>query len=187
MHADLHPYVTGHPNDMVVDRDGRAYVGNFGCDLMGGGDVTTTNLLRVDPDGTVTEVATDLYFPNGSVITEDGVLLVDETLGNRVSAFDLNAEGSLGPRRDWAKFGEPPTATALMEAIGQSVVAPDGCGLDADGALWNADAINGRCLRVREGGKILDEVSLGPGVFACMLGGSDGRASGGHGRRPPRR
>ena len=174
-HADLAPYVTGHPNDMVVDSHGRAYVGNFGFDLMGGADVTTTNLLRVDSDGTVTEVATGLYFPNGSVITDDGVLLVDETLGNRVSAFDIAADGSLGLRRDWAKFAEPPTATALMEAIGQGVVAPDGCGLDAEGALWLADALHGRCLRVREGGEILDEVSPGTGVFACMLGGSDGR------------
>ena len=88
-HADLSAHVTGHPNDMVVDSEGRAYVGNFGFDLMSGADIASTVLLRVDPDGTVTQVADDLWFPNGSVITPEGVLLVDETFGNRVTAFDL--------------------------------------------------------------------------------------------------
>ena len=79
---------------MVVDAEGRAYVGNFGFDLMGGADVAPTALLRVDPDGTVTQVADDLWFPNGSVITDDGVLLVDETFGNRVTAFDIADDGA---------------------------------------------------------------------------------------------
>ncbi len=174
-YADLSTYVTGHPNDMVVDAEGRAYVGEFGFDLMNGGDLATAGLLRVDPDGCVTKVAADLWFPNGSVITDDGVLLVDETFGNRVSAFDIAADGSLGPRRDWAKFGGLPTVRDLANAIPQAVVAADGCGLDAQGCLWIADAINGRVLRVREGGEILDEIHPGTGVFACMLGGSDGR------------
>jgi sugar lactone lactonase YvrE len=94
-HADLAPYVTGHPNDMVVDAEGRAYVGNFGFDLMAGAPIAPTVLLRVDPDGSVTQVADDLWFPNGSVITDDGVLLVDETFGNRVTGFDIAADGSL--------------------------------------------------------------------------------------------
>lgn len=174
IHADLSDHVTGHPNDMVVDDQGRAYVGNFGFDLMGGGDIAPACLLRVDQDGSVTEVANDLWFPNGSVITPDGVLLVDETFGNRVSAFDIASDGSLGPRRDWAKFAELPTARDLATALPQAVVAPDGCGLDAEGCLWLADAIHGRVIRVREGGDILDEVQPGMGVFACMLGGVDG-------------
>ncbi len=174
-HADLDAHVTGHPNDMVVDAVGRAYVGNFGFDLMGGADVAPTVLLRVDPDGTVTQVADELWFPNGSVITDDGVLLVDETFGNRISAFDIAADGSLGPRRTWAEFGELPTARALGEALGELAVAPDGCGLDAEGALWIADALHGRALRVAEGGEILDQVVADAGVFACMLGGADGR------------
>lgn len=174
-HADLAPYVTGHPNDMVVDGRGRAYVGNFGFDLMSGGVVAPTVLLRVDPDGSVTQVADDLWFPNGSVITDDGVLLVDETFGNRVTAFDIATDGSLTNRRAWAQFGELPTPSDVAEATPQLVVAPDGCGLDAEGALWIADAVNGRVVRVREGGEIVDEVKPGTGVFACMLGGSDGR------------
>ncbi len=175
VHADLSAHVTGHPNDMVVDDQGRAFVGNFGFDLMAGADVTPTVLLRVDPDGTVTEVADDLWFPNGSVITADGVLIVDETFGNRVTAFDIESDGSLSNRRTWAKFGELPTSTVLGEVVPGLAVAPDGCGLDAEGCLWLADAVNGRVLRVREGGEIVEEISTGTGVFACMLGGSDGR------------
>lgn len=109
VHADLGSYATGHLNDMVVDGQGRTYVGNFGFDLMGGAPIEPTTLHRVDPDGTVTEVATDLWFPNGSVITADGVLLVNETFGNRVSAFDLTADGELTNRRVWA---ERPTSTS---------------------------------------------------------------------------
>ncbi len=174
-HADVSAHVTGHPNDMVVDEQGRAFLGNFGFDLMGGADIVTTGLVRVDPDGSVTTVAEDLWFPNGSVITDDGVLIVDETLGNRISAFDIAADGSLGPRRDWAVFGPLPTSRAMVEALPQCVLAPDGCGLDAEGALWAADAIGGRVVRVAEGGEILEEIVPGTGVFACMLGGADGR------------
>jgi sugar lactone lactonase YvrE len=175
VHADLSAHVGGHPNDMVVDDQGRAFVGNFGFDLMGGADVRSTVLLRVDPDGSVTQVADDLWFPNGSVITDDGVLLVDETFGNRVTAFDIEPDGSLANRRVWAQFGELPSSPVLGEVIPGLAVAPDGCGLDAEGCLWLADAVNGRVLRVREGGEIIDEIPVGTGVFACMLGGSDGR------------
>ncbi|MEO9322307.1 SMP-30/gluconolactonase/LRE family protein [Nocardioides sp. C4-1] len=176
VHADVAAHVGGHPNDMVVDAHGRAWLGNFGFDLMGGADLAPTVLLRVDPDGTVTVVADDLWFPNGSVVTADGsTLLVDETFGNRVSAFEIGHDGTLGPRRDWARFADLPTATALGEVIPSLTVAPDGCSLDAEGCLWVADATGGRAVRVREGGEILDEVSPGTGVFACLLGGADGR------------
>ena len=174
-HADLTDHVTGEPNDMVVDEQGRAFVGNFGFDLMEGAPVETAALLRVDPDGSVTAVADDLWFPNGAVITDDSVLLVDETFGNRVTAFDIGADGSLANRRVWASFGELPTDRDLQTALGQLSVGPDGCGLDAEGALWIADALSGRVLRVREGGEIADQISVGTGGFACMLGGEDGR------------
>jgi sugar lactone lactonase YvrE len=173
--ADLSDKVGGHLNDMVVDDRGRTFVGNFGFDLMSGAPVTPTNLLRVDPDGTVTEVAQDLWFPNGSVITADGTLLVDETFGNRITAFDIADDGMLTGRREWAKFGGLPTETDVAKALGQVSAAPDGCTLDAEGALWVADAMAGRVIRVREGGEIVDEVALGTGVFACALGGDDGR------------
>nr|WP_304044434.1 SMP-30/gluconolactonase/LRE family protein [Jatrophihabitans endophyticus] len=175
VHADLSGHLTGHANDMVVDGQGRAYVGNFGFDLMSGADIELANLVRVDPDGTVTVVAEDLWFPNGSVITDDGLLLVDETFGNRVSAFEIRDDGSLGERRDWARFGDLPPGRSLAEALPVGVVAADGCGLDAEGMLWIADALHGRAIRVREGGEIVDEVTTGTGVFACGLGGADGR------------
>src|SRR3954469_12893110 len=174
-HADLSAHVTGEPNDMVVDEQGRAFVGNFGFDLMAGAPVAPTVLLRVDPDGAVTQVADDMWFPNGSVITDDGVLLVDETFGNRITAFDIGPDGALTNRRVWASFGALPTDRDLQAALGQLAVAPDGCGLDAEGALWIADALGGRVLRVHEGGEVLEELSVGSGVFACMLGGQDGR------------
>ncbi|MDQ0381698.1 SMP-30/gluconolactonase/LRE family protein [Amycolatopsis thermophila] len=174
-HADLSAQVTGHLNDMVVDAQGRAYVGNFGFDLMNQAPVAPAALLRVDPDGTVTTVAEDMWFPNGSVITDDGVLMVDETFANRVTAFDIAPDGSLRNRRTWAKFGDMPTERDFGKALPQIVVAPDGCCLDAEGAMWIADGIGGRLLRVREGGEIVDEINPGTGVFACMLGGVDGR------------
>lgn len=174
-HAELADHVGGFPNDMVVDAQGRAFVGNFGFDLMHGAPLATADLLRVDPDGSVTAVAEDLWFANGSVLTDEGVLLVAETFGNRVSAFDVTADGQLRGRRTWARFGDLPTEHDLVPALGQVVVAPDGCCLDAEGALWIADAHSGRLLRVREGGEVIEEIHPGTGVFACMLGGHDGR------------
>ncbi|MEW2505836.1 MULTISPECIES: SMP-30/gluconolactonase/LRE family protein [unclassified Amycolatopsis] len=174
-HADLSGHVKGHPNDMVVDARGRAFVGEFGFDLMGGAPLESASLLRADPDGTVTTVAQDLWFPNGSVLTDDGVLLVNETFGNRVTAFDVAGDGSLTNRRIWAQFGDVPTGEDLPAALAQIVVGADGCCLDAEGALWIADAVGARVIRVREGGEITDEIPTGTGVFACMLGGTDGR------------
>ncbi|MEV1292646.1 SMP-30/gluconolactonase/LRE family protein [Pseudonocardia sp. NPDC049635] len=173
-HADVSAHTGGHLNDMVVDAQGRAYAGNFGFDLMGGAPLQTASLVRVDPDGSVAVVADDLWFPNGSVITDDGTLLVGETFGNRITAFDIAADGSLTDRRVWASFGELPDRD-VEKALGQISVAPDGCGLDAEGALWVADALNARLIRVREGGEIVDSIDTGTGVFACMLGGADGR------------
>ena len=176
-HADLNPYATWHANDMVVDAEGRAYVGNFGFDLMGGGDPAPAALLRVDLDGSVTVAAEDLLFPNGMVITDDGhTLIVAESLGQRLTAFDVAADGTLSNRRVWAAFGDPPTATTAAEALAQIKVAPDGICLDAEGAVWAADAFGNRAIRVREGGEIVAEVStVDFGIYACMLGGKDGR------------
>lgn len=174
-HADLSAHVGGHVNDIVVDAAGRAYVGNFGFDLMGGAPLAPATLLRVDPDGTVTPVAEDMWFANGSMLTDDGVLLVAETFGNRISAFDVGPDGSLSQRRDWARFGDLPATTDLHEALAALSVAPDGCCLDAEGAVWVADALGNRLLRVREGGAVLEEIPVGTGVYACMLGGADGR------------
>jgi sugar lactone lactonase YvrE len=175
VHGDLASHATGHANDLAVDDAGRAYVGNFGFDLMAGDPIETASLHRVDPDGTVTEVADDLWFPNGMVITPAGTLLVVETFGNRVTAFDLTDAGELVNRRIWAEFGPLPSDRAVGEALGGVSVAGDGACLDSAGALWIADAIGDRVVRVVEGGVITDEVHPGSPVYACGLGGSSGR------------
>ena len=173
-HADASSYIGGCLNDMVVDAKGRAYIGNFGFDLMGGKPIETASLIRVDPDGTVSVVAEDLWFPNGIVITGTGILLVNETFGNRITAFDISDDGSLTNRRAWASFGELPDRD-IQKAVGELSVMPDGCSLDAEGALWVADAGGQRLVRVKEGGEIVDQIDPGSGVFACALGGQDGR------------
>ncbi|MGY2065645.1 SMP-30/gluconolactonase/LRE family protein [Blastococcus sp. SYSU DS0619] len=177
-HADLSDVCTGLLNDMVVDASGRAFVGDFGFDLMGGGAPAPASLKRVDPDGTVTVVAEGLRFPNGSVITPDGAtLIVGETWGNRFSAFAIGADGSLGERRVWASLGAEPVGDSVEELMGQVVVAPDGCTMDADGHVWVADGFGSRVLRIAPGGTIVGEIAApdGMGVFACALGGEDGR------------
>jgi sugar lactone lactonase YvrE len=175
-HADLSRLAPWHLNDMLVDHQGRAWVGNFGFDLMGGAKVTTTNLICVDQDGHAKVAAAGLAFPNGMVLTPNGdTLIVAETTMNRLSAFDL-ASGVPSKRRTWAAFGDLPTSTEFTELFSKVEVAPDGICLDAEGAVWVADAKNGRCLRVAKGGTILEELKTdGMGAFACMLGGDNGR------------
>jgi sugar lactone lactonase YvrE len=177
-HADVSRYCGGHLNDMVVDDRGRAYVGNFGFDLMGGGDPATASLVRVDPDGRASIVAEDLLFPNGSVITSDGrTLIVGETAGARYTSFTINDDGSLSDRRIWAQVAPTPPVTTLAETLGQLRFGPDGCGLDAENHIWCADEVNARCVRIAPGGEIVEEISAPEGLdfFACMLGGEDGR------------
>ena len=172
--ADLSELAPHHCNDMCVDADGRAYVGNFGADLATDG-VRPTPLLRVDPDGSVTVAAEDLVFPNGIVATPDGTLLVAETFAYRVSAFDIGPEGTLTGRREWAHFGSP-QAPDYAAAVAARSVSPDGVCLDAEGALWVADATGAGAHRVREGGEVLESVSTGDvTAFAVALGGEDGR------------
>jgi len=174
-HADLSRLAPWHLNDMLVNHEGRAWVGNFGFDLMGGAQARTTALICVGPDGTAQVAADGLGFPNGMVLTPDGgTLIVAESTMNRLSAFPI-ISGSLGERRTWAAFGDPPAATDVGEVLKQVAVAPDGICLDAEGAVWVADATHSRLLRVAEGGRIIEERKTeGVGVFACMLGGDDG-------------
>ncbi len=160
VHADLGKLAAFHCNDMVVDADGRAYVGNFGFNHYAGEEPQGATLIRVDPDGTAAVAADGLMFPNGTVITPDGgTLIVGETRGKRLTAFDRAADGTLSNQRLWANLDPH---------------YPDGICLDAEGAVWVADPRNNVVLRVREGGKILDRISTGElGAFACMLGGED--------------
>jgi sugar lactone lactonase YvrE len=178
LHADVSEHCGGHLNDMVVDGEGRAYVGNFGFDLMGGADPAPAALVRVDPDGSVAVAADDLLFPNGSVITPDGrTLIVGETAGSRYTAFTIGADGALTDPRVWAQVAEAPELGPLEETLPQLKFAPDGCGLDAEEHIWAADAVGARCCRVAPGGEIVEQIGApeGLGIFACMLGGDDGR------------
>ena len=103
-------------------------------------------------------------------------LIVNETFGNRISEFDILADGGLGPRRDWADFGALPASDDLHTLIAASAIGPDGGALDAEGALWVADAIGKRIVRVARGGRILEQIDTGElGIFAAALGGPDGR------------
>jgi sugar lactone lactonase YvrE len=171
LHADLSSIATFHCNDMVVDSVGRAYVGNFGFDLdtneINGtiADVLSTHagatLARVDPDGSTHAAADGLMFPNGTVITPDGrTMIVAESLGRRLTAFDISSDGSLSNRRVWAELGRR---------------TPDGICLDADGAIWVANPLTPECFRVTEGGEIVDVIETDNRCFACMLGGPDRR------------
>jgi sugar lactone lactonase YvrE len=128
-HADLSGLVDTLLNDMVVDHHGGAYVGNFGFDLMSGAAVRSTTLTYVAPDGTPSTVADDLLFPNGMVLLDGPagrVLVVAETFGGRLSAFDVADDGGLGHRRAWARFSEPSSSDDVAEALGVLSVAPDG-------------------------------------------------------------
>jgi sugar lactone lactonase YvrE len=163
VHAEVGGLCGGPLNDMVVDGKGRAWVGNFGFDMISRADLEPASLVRVDPDGSASVVAGELLFPNGSVISDDGrTLIVGETYGGRYTAFTIGEDGSLGERRVWAELPGS---------------APDGCTLDAEGHIWTADARGGRCCRVAPGGEIVEEVAAPDGLqfFACMLGGDDGR------------
>ncbi|MCU1681646.1 MAG: SMP-30/gluconolaconase/LRE-like region-containing protein [Amycolatopsis sp.] len=141
-----HAELGGLFNEIVVDDRGNAYVN--------GG-----NVLLVTPAGVAREVAADLAFGNGMAITPDGsTLIVAESHGHRLTAFDIAADGGLSGRRVWADLGE---------------AAPDGICLDAEGAAWYADVPHKRCVRVREGGEVLQTVDFEHGCFACMLGGAD--------------
>jgi sugar lactone lactonase YvrE len=176
VHADLSTLAPWHINDMVVDSAGRAYIGNFGFDIMSGAPIRPTVLIRVDSDGTPTVAADDLAFPNGMVIFPDGrTLVVAESLGKQLTAFDVAEDGTLHNRRPWAQLGTVPDSADLGEVIAAGGIAPDGIALDAEGAIWAADALGGRVVRVREGGEIVEEIAPGTGVFACALGGAEGR------------
>jgi len=159
-HADLGG-LSEHPwNDIVVDGRGNAYIGNVGFDFPGG-EFAPGILALVTPDGSARQVADGVAFPNGIVVTPDNsTLIVAESYGNRLTAFDIATDGSLSNRRVWADLGGG---------------VPDGICLDAEGAVWYGDVPNKRCVRVCEGGEVLQTIELDRGCFACMLGGVDRR------------
>ncbi|HEY1222065.1 MAG TPA: SMP-30/gluconolactonase/LRE family protein [Acidimicrobiales bacterium] len=168
--ADISDYCGFWANDMAVSATGYSYVGNFGFDLdtllaevgvegLLASPPPTTNLVVLNQDGQVIQSVADMAFPNGTVLTPDGAtLIVGETLGPRLTAFDVHSDGTLSNRRVWAPL---------------DFVATDGMCLDADGQIWLADALANRCLRVKEGGEITGTVTTSQTAFACMLGGEN--------------
>jgi sugar lactone lactonase YvrE len=156
-YADLSP-AGSYFNDIVVDGRGNAYVGALGFDFGAGAPPAAGTLALVRPSGQVLRVADDVHFPNGVAVTADnGTLVLAESYGNRLSAWDVAADGTLSGRRVWADL-----ATGV----------PDGICVDATGAVWYADVPNRCCVRVADGGAVLDTVELDRGAFACMLGDS---------------
>ena len=159
--ADLSGIATYHCNDMVTDLKGRSYVGNFGYDLHNNAEFQKAALILVHPDGTTELAADGLSFPNGTVITPDGkTLIVGESFGARLTAFDISPDGSLTNRREWAKMDG---------------AVPDGICLDDAGGIWVASPVSNEALRVIEGGEVTDRVKTENQAYACMLGGLDGK------------
>lgn len=148
-------------NEIVVDGRGNVYLNSIGFDMMAGEPAGPGIVALMTSDGSVRQVADDVWFPNGMAVTpDDSTLIVAESYGQRLTAFDIEPDGSLSDRRLWA---------------GLDGFAPDGICLDSEGAVWFADVPNERCVRVRKGGQVLQTVELDRGCFACMLGGPDGR------------
>ena len=160
-HADLDTLASFYCNDMVVDGKGRAYVGNFGYDLLSGAPQKPAELILVNPDGSARVAADGFDFPNGTVISPDGkTLVVGESMGHRLTAFNIQADGSLTNRRPFADLGE---------------AVPDGIALDAEGAIWVASPMSKELLRVRDGGAVAERLKFDTMPIACALGGPDRR------------
>lgn len=159
-HADLGELSDRGFNEIVVDGRGNAYINGGGFDL--GGEPPTPGIVALlTPDGSLRQVAEGIAFPNGMAVTPDNsTLIVADSYAKQLTAFDIAADGSLSNRRAWAELGDG---------------VPDGICVDAEGAVWYGDVPNQRCVRVREGGAVLQTVQLDRGCFACMLGGMDGR------------
>jgi sugar lactone lactonase YvrE len=159
-HADLRSLGRYPWNEVVADRRGNVWVNNIGFDFPGGA-VAPGTIALVRPDGSVGEAAGGVEFPNGMVVTpDDATLILAESYGKRLTAFDIGSDGSLSNRRVWADLDGG---------------CPDGVCLDASGAVWYADVPNRRCVRVQQGGQVLDTIAIDRGCFSCALGGSDGK------------
>ena len=160
-HGDLN--VASHPaagNELVVDGRGNAYVNGGGFDLMADEPFAPGVITLVTPDGMAGQVADGLAFPNGTLITPDNTtLIVGEWYANRLTAFDIAPDGGLSNRRVWAELGDG---------------VPDGICLDAEGAVWYPDVPNKHCVRVREGGDVLQTIDLDRDCLACAPGGPAG-------------
>jgi sugar lactone lactonase YvrE len=154
-----HAKLTGGFNEIVVDSGGNAYLNGAGFNPLAGEPFAPGSITLVTPEGVTRQVAAGIAFPNGMAITpDDTTLIVADSYGKCLTAFNIAADGSLSKQRIWADLGEG---------------VPDGICMDVEGAVWYADVPNQRCVRVREGGQVLQTVELDRGCFACMLGGED--------------
>ena len=157
-HADLRSLSKSPWTEIVVDGRGNIYVNGGGPAPAPGEHFGPGTIVLITPDGKVRQVAENIAFANGMAVTPDNkTLIIAESHANRLTAFDIAADGSLANRRVWADLDG----------------FPDGICLDAEGAAWYADVPNKRCVRVREGGEVLQTVTVDRGCFACMLGGAD--------------
>jgi sugar lactone lactonase YvrE len=159
-HADLSGLAPkGRPwNEIVADGRGNVYINNTGFEFPGG-DFATGSIALLTADGSVRQVADGVAFPNGMAVTADNAtLIVAESYGQRLTAFEIAADGGLSNRRIWAQTGQD---------------HPDGICLNAEGAVWYADVGGKRCVRVCEGGEVLQAIDVDRGCFACVLGGAD--------------
>ena len=158
-YADLSRLTDKGWNEIVVDGRGNIYVNGGGFNLAAGEEFAPGIIALVATDGSARQVADGIAFPNGMAVTPDNsTLIVAESYANRLTAFDISPGGSLSNRRVWADLDGG---------------FPDGICLDAEGAVWYGDVPNKCCVRVREGGEVLQTVELDRGCFACMLGGVD--------------
>ncbi len=158
-HADLSGVADHGWSEIVVDGRGNIYLNGFGFDFLGGAQPRPGIIALVTPDGSARQVADDLQFPNGMVVTPDNAtLIIAESFAGRLTAFDVAVDGSLSNRRVWADLGGPGNG--------------DGICLDAEGAVWTPVRDNA-CARVREGGEVLQRIELDRSCYACMLGGPD--------------
>ena len=152
--------LSGGCNEIVVDGRGSAYVNGSRFDPATPGAPAPGVIVQVTPDGGARKVAEGFAFPNGMAVTPDNrTLIIAESHGRRLTALDIDADGGLSHQRVWANLGDG---------------APDGICIDAEGAVWYADVPNRRCVRVAQGGEVLQTVEVDRGCFACMLGGADG-------------
>ena len=166
--ADLTEFSSFHCNDMVVDIDGNAFIGNFGFNTYDGEEIKPTNLILVRPGEEPVLAADNLFFPNGTVITPDNkTLIVGETYAARLTAFDKSEDGSLSNRRIWADL--------KVNSEEGTVPLPDGMCIDEEGAIWVASPSTAEVIRVHEGGMISERIPVQTNAFACMLGGEDRR------------
>lgn len=159
--ASLTPFAF-HPNDMTLDREGRAYIGQMGYEF--GDDPVGVGLIIRHPDGRLEMGGEDLVFPNGMAISGDGrTLIVAESFRaprTRLTAFDIAHDGTLAGQRVFAEFGSPDVETV------------DGIGIDSEGAVWAAFPWLGEFRRVREGGEVTDVIRIEPDTATYPDGGT---------------